>query len=449
MSLQIDTSSPLLLPSQLVELVRAVEGADEHDEHRWIEWKSSGLDPATAAGQAHIVKQIIGLANRQPTAAAQSAGGYGYLLVGVEPGEITGVTTVDPATLIGKVRSCIGDAVQWRPEYVQVDGKTVLIVIVDPPKPGDPICYTRKHIDKFQAGTIYVRHAGRTDQATPNDLDMLQARLLERTPSLQMSVAAIPATIEEVPDIRGAVDEWVVRRRPALAAARYRPASRRPGASSVDTTLGALIQTVQDTRTQEQYAAEVEQFLDETRPVLVDRGIWDLYRHEPASLVLTVRNPTDLGYAAVRLVVKVPGKVMSYPEELDNTLDGDRPDLPTAPKPLGTPTTRSLFPQLNRSYDLASRMPALHLPGPGPSYTVRDTESVTIEYDEFELRPHDEMTLEPVPLLVHEAPGATLTATWSATAAQVRGRLTGEFIVTVGASTLRLDNLDEDLEEDE
>ncbi|WP_212820384.1 hypothetical protein [Polymorphospora rubra] len=54
-----------------------------------------------------------------------------------------------------------------------------------------------------------------------------------------------------------------------------------------------------------------------------------------------------------------------------------------------------------------------------------------------------------MPLLVHEAPGATLTATWSATAAQVRGRLTGEFIVTVGASTLRLDNLDEDLEEDE
>jgi hypothetical protein len=80
---------------------------------------------------------------------------------------------------------------------------------------------------------------------------------------------------------------------------------------------------------------------------------------------------------------------------------------------------------------------------------VRDTGSVTIEYDDFELRAHDTVTLEPVPLLVHEDVGAILTATWSATAAQVRGRLTGDFPLSVNASTLDLTDLDHDHEEDE
>src|SRR6266511_468010 len=170
--LQVDTSQPLLRPSQLTALVRAVRDADSHDEHRWIEWKS-GLDLTTAAGQGHIAKAVLGLANRQPAAAAHHAGGYGYLLVGVEP------------------------------------------------------------------GAIFVRHTGRTDPATPADLDMLQARLLERTPSLQMTVAAKPSTIETLPDIFAAAGQWVERRRPALLAARYQPpAPQAPAIENLTHSLG-------------------------------------------------------------------------------------------------------------------------------------------------------------------------------------------------------------------
>ncbi|MDG4830022.1 ATP-binding protein [Solwaraspora sp. WMMD1047] len=439
MVLQIDTSAPLLRPSQLTALVRAVEGADPHDEHRWIEWKST-LDLTTTAGLAHIVKHIIGLANRQP-AAAQRAGGFGYLLVGVEPGAINGIATIDPETLIGRVRPYAGDVVRWTPEYVTVDGKQVLVVIVDPPKPGDPIHCLRKHIEKFQATTIFVRHTGRTDPANPGDLDLLQARLLERTPSLQMTVAATPPTIEESPDIHDVVSRWVGQRRPALLAARHRPA-RHPGVDMVGVRSGFL-RPVPDTRTEEQYTEEVEEFLDGAQEVLVHRGAWDLFRHKRASLTLTVTNPTDIGYTAIRLVVHVPGQVQGYPEELVEALDGDRPDAPRPPKPLGAPTVRNLVPSLP-AFDFAPHIPTPVYPGPGPSFTVRDSGSVTIEYDDFELRAEDAVTLEPVPLLVQEEPGATLTATWSATAAEVRGRLTGEFTITVGASTLDLENLDEE-----
>lgn len=83
-------------------------------------------------------------------------------------------------------------------------------------------------------------------------------------------------------------------------------------------------------------------------------------------------------------------------------------------------------------------------PDPGPGFIVRDTGSVDIEYDEFELRPDEMIRLDPVPLFVREDPGATLTATWQATAEGVRKRLTGEFTLTIVESSLDLENLDRD-----
>ncbi|SCL45649.1 AlbA family DNA-binding domain-containing protein [Micromonospora peucetia] len=446
MVLQIDTSAPLLRPSQLTDLVRAVSLADPDDESLWIEWKST-LDLSTSAGLEQVVKAIIGLANREPAAAGRRAGGYGYLLVGVEPGWINGVATMDPEKLVGKVRSYAGTAISWTPEYIAIEGKQVLVVIVDPPQPGDPIHILRKQTEKFKPATIFVRHTGRTDPANPDDFDKLQARLLQRTPSLQLSVAAMPSTIEEAADIRGAVSRCVDERRPGLLAARHQSGRREPDIDLVGVRGGLLGQRVPDSRTEEQYAEEVEQFLHDAEEALVHRGAWDLFRHEPASLNVTVANPTDVGFVGVRLELHVPGQVQSYPEELVEALEGDRPDAPRAPKPLGTPTFRSPI-QLG-VHNFGSYIPAPVFPGPGPSYTVRDTGSVTIVYDDFELRAEDAMTLEPVPLLVHEEPGTTLTATWSATANGIRGRISGEFPITVSPSTLDLENLDENGESDE
>lgn len=355
MVLQVDTSEPLLRPSQLTALVSAVRDADSHDEHRWIEWKS-GLDLTTTAGQGHVVKHVLGLANRDPAAASRWAGGYGYLLVGVEPGAVNGVKTVDPEVLVGQVRAFVGDAVRWTPEYIPFSGVQVLVVIVDPPRPGDPIHCLRKQLDKHAPATIFVRHTGRTDPATPADLEMLQARLLERTPSLQLTVSATPSTIETVPDILGVADRWVEERRPSLLAGRHRPAPRFP-ASDIGLTArsvrGVFAPDVEpDTRTEAEYTGEVEEFLEAAKVALVDRGIWDLYRHEPALLRLTLTNPADLGYTGVRLVVHIPGQVASYPEELVEVADGDRPRFPNPPKPLGTPTVTEhrLFAHLAADY---------------------------------------------------------------------------------------------------
>ncbi|MFI1195335.1 helix-turn-helix domain-containing protein [Micromonospora sp. NPDC020750] len=441
MVLQIDTSTPLLRPSQLTDLVRAVSSAEPDDEHLWIEWKSS-LDLSTSAGLEQVVKAIIGLANREPAAAGRRAYGYGYLLVGVEPGSINGVVTVDPEKLVGKVRSYVGTAISWTPEYIAVDEKQVLVVIVDPPQPGDPIHILRKQTEKFKPATIFVRHTGRTDPANPDDFDKLQARLLQRTPRLQLSVAPVPSTVEKAADIRETVSRWVNEHRPGLLAARYRSGKRELGVDLVGARGGLLGQRVPDRRTEEQYAQEVEKYIHDAEEAFMHRGAWDLFRHEPASVSVAVINPTDVGFVGVRLAVHISGRVKSFPEELVEALEGDRPDPPRAPKPSGTPTFRGPI-QLN-NFSLGSYIPTPVYPGPGPTYIVRDTGSVTIEYDDFELRAEETKTLELVPLLVHEEPGTQLTATWTATADGIRGRITGEFIITVVPSTLDLESLADD-----
>jgi hypothetical protein len=64
-----DLSHPFRRPSELRRLVEAVRVADDKDEARWIEWKSR-LDLTSRPGHLHLVKQILGFANRDPQVAA-------------------------------------------------------------------------------------------------------------------------------------------------------------------------------------------------------------------------------------------------------------------------------------------------------------------------------------------------------------------------------------------
>ena len=65
-----------------------------------VEWKSSG-DPAEGRWRAELAKQILGMANRDPDAAAAWFGGCAYILVGVGPGAMNGAPVHDSAKLEG------------------------------------------------------------------------------------------------------------------------------------------------------------------------------------------------------------------------------------------------------------------------------------------------------------------------------------------------------------
>lgn len=187
MPVQIDLSTALRTPNALAQLVFAVTQASANDELDWIEWKS-GLYLTDRQTQGTIARHILGMANRRPDQARLSAQGCGYLVIGAEPGKVTGVIEVDPADLTQAIRPYLGaEGPVWTPGYVQLTSVSVLVIVVDAPKPGDRMFALEKQFTvkspggqpkTYLAGTIFVRRHGLTEQAGPGDIRALEARLL-------------------------------------------------------------------------------------------------------------------------------------------------------------------------------------------------------------------------------------------------------------------------------
>lgn len=97
MPINLDTRSAIRHPD-LGKVIQAVIDADDHDESDWIEWKSN-LDLPTKKGSFAVARTILGMANRMPRSAALVCDGLGYIIVGAEPGNLSGVVSVDPAVL--------------------------------------------------------------------------------------------------------------------------------------------------------------------------------------------------------------------------------------------------------------------------------------------------------------------------------------------------------------
>ncbi|WP_214367030.1 hypothetical protein [Pseudonocardia sp. H11422] len=130
MAVQLDTSKALLRLSQLEALVAAVlvahdhdEVAHDHDEDDWPEWKG-GLDLTLKDAKEHIAKQVLDFSNRTVATAPPHADGYAYLLVGVEPGSLVGVDTIDNADLVSGTNRYVGDGPRWTPERISSGDKT-------------------------------------------------------------------------------------------------------------------------------------------------------------------------------------------------------------------------------------------------------------------------------------------------------------------------------------
>ena len=148
------------------------------------------------------------MANRDFAQAERHAEGSGYVILGVEPGMVHGVPHWDSADLENWLSRYVEPELRYDVHYVEIDGKEVLIFTVDAPRQGDPIyCLQRdcqieeviapdstsqkeRQIRKtFAKGAIFVRHGGKTEQHTPEDLKRLGARLaIAERPTLDVAV---------------------------------------------------------------------------------------------------------------------------------------------------------------------------------------------------------------------------------------------------------------------
>lgn len=197
MTIRIDVSRALTSHEELAALVRAVVAAQPEDELDWIEWKIAG-DLSKRPTQGIIARHVLGLANRLPDRAALHAGGWGYLIMGAQPGSAPGISKVDPALLGQGVQSWLGsEGPAWWPHYDEEMGVPVLVVAVAPPQSGQRAFTLRKDLTVtppgggskgYAAGTIFVRHPGRTEIAGPGDIRALEDRYA--APTLESARAA-------------------------------------------------------------------------------------------------------------------------------------------------------------------------------------------------------------------------------------------------------------------
>ncbi len=207
-----------------------------------------------------------------------------------------------------------------------------------------------------------------------------------------------------------------------------------------------------DKRSVEEYGKAVDRYSKAYSKALQSRCVWRLWRHRPICLRLEAVNLTEANFTDIELEIHVSGDVRSWPEELDDLCREDEPALPERPAALGTPKRRYRFgvewdpSSLIRPPTLSNyRVPSINT---GPNFTVRDTGSVTIDFDGIDLRPEQRLKLPPVRLLVESPEGSILDVEWKATAGNVPRRLTGSFRLTVGASTLSFDDIKVDRETD-
>jgi Putative DNA-binding domain len=471
MPIDLDVRAAIRHPD-LGRVVQAVVDADAHDEADWIEWKSD-LDLSTKKGCFPIARTILGMANRMPAAAALVCEGLGYIVVGAEPGNLLGVVSVDPADLDQVLEPWLGgvEGPRYTPMYVRIEGRKVLIVVVEAPTNGDPIYTLRKEFEGGRDGDVFVRKSGRTERANSADMKALVERaaaVSAATPDLEVSlVGDVPLSWFDPTTIDSIVAAWVGDRRRAMeSAARAEERRRHPDTTPVPedenfataTSIAGfarqqehLAQVVRDAtrmasvagladepdkRTLDEYLAEVETWGERATnagpAVLIDR-----YLHAGHGLVaVRVHNPSGRYLPKVMVEVHFEWDRVSSPER-------EYPErrLPAEPRPYGEPTPSALAQSLSFSPRVYPVIPSLdRIPLQQRSWTEEG--SVRIVFDVGDLRQEDIDTSDDHYLfLLERPPDGTLHGTWKATIPDVHGVIRGTLEVPIREDPVELREL--------
>ena len=171
-------------------LVAALAQTDDRAERHFLEIKSS-VDLKSKEGIAKVAKFILGAANRMPDVAARYFEGHAVMVLGVGAVSTPGIEPVEALDIERGVRPYLSvNGPRWDLQRVPVDdGREVLLVIVDPPKTGQPAFPCFKDGPGLNNGQIIVRGDGETRQATGEEVLLLQQRGRLDRPDVALTVA--------------------------------------------------------------------------------------------------------------------------------------------------------------------------------------------------------------------------------------------------------------------
>ena len=427
-----------LSDEQLRSLAKEIRDGVTATETDWLEWKRA-LDLTRAAGRFGVSRQILGMANRVPGLARRNCGGYGYLLVGVEPGAMLGTARFDPAQLHDWFDPYIGaTGPTWQPRFIQVDNTTILAIEVEPPRSGDSIHTLKKSYDRVDRGAIFVRKNGKTHPAEPEDIENLEQRargtqldldltLIGDLPTSWFDNQAVTATIKQIAD------------REKEAQLRRARQTQAPGAlADFRSRTMAIALGRPDDRTIEQYADEVAQWLKRWTERALEHWISAYAAADHGTCSLSLTNLTDHNFTSVEVRLEIPGAwVITDLDELETV-------LPKMPRPFGQ------GPGLADFAGLDSRcLPSVLVPDFGHSPRVwvdNDDEGAFVTWDVGDVRPEQTLHKGPLYVLVGEAPSTRqLSVGWSATSTSASGVARGATELSLSNRPVSFDDIEHDL----
>ena len=425
MPLPIDLHRPVRSRAEQTALAEAVrDAAPSESETNYLEWKGT-LDLTEKSALAKIAAAVLGFSNRIPDVAARALGGCAYMLVGVEPGALVGVTTVDAATLEARLAAYVGAQVQWRPDYVEVDEKTVLVVTVEPPRWGEPGHPARKTFTDggktlFSDGDILVRHHASTDPAKSADIDALNRRASRRTDdALSVNVGLLDDTpLRRVDLEKASLGAWVRERTKIMLMSLNHASPTRFFRAT------AMMQGEGEYRSESKYRQEVAKYADVLAEGLPEVLFARSVLHNTGLLRLVIMNATERTFGGVRVELTVPAGIDVVTWKPDVEGQGR---LPEAPATFGSGTL-----SLRPSYYGVG--PLLRSPVIRPLWlpeAVSDGEGTRVVFSDEEVRAEGETQLPDIWLLLDQDTPEGVTLGWQATAKQATKRLSGTITVPV------------------
>ncbi|WCT06198.1 AlbA family DNA-binding domain-containing protein [Rhodococcus qingshengii] len=412
MTLTISTDNDFRSPGELEQLVRAVLKADPNDENRWLEWKSS-LDLTTKEAQFTISKAVLGFANRPVQDALQFCKGTAYLVVGAEhDGRLLGVTPMDHADLGQKIKTYVGGAVRWNPTSVAVDGKSVLVVTVEAPRPGDDFHTLLKDYAKFPAGTIFVRHPGRTERASPDDVRLLQTRLLAGAHDPEMKDIGVDfelksdAGVCRLDDSESAIKDWVAKHCQSVEERQV------PTPQHLNVTIAGW------DKYKPKFDDAMDLYLKDITEILPTRAYQKLIDDGTNDIQLIVENTSSQPLSAVQITLNAPAGA-----EVFGRLARGEVDLPETPRWPGPRTTTFVHQPL-------PPLPPLE-EFDEVSFATRNGQTELI-YSIGDLRPGERKMLKLLAILPPQDEGASsVDLRWVVTSMNRRGQVGGKIQIPI------------------
>lgn len=425
------------LSAELLELVTAVvDSPVGTQETNWLEWKRE-LELDKPAGRFAIAKAILGFANRSVEQAQLCCGGAAYMIVGAEPGAATGVEIVDHAVLGQKIATYV-DGPRWTPHYIECNQKHVLVIVVEPPRPGDPIhtlqkAYSRDDKAGYHAGLIFQRATAHTEPAGARGIAELQERLVSgtRIPDLGLTLGLSATRIVRLSLSKNALNEFIGRHEAYVRAniGAPRPPSSSPDqlgsgpgyASAFGVARWLQSQTPED---QEQFDRRVSAYLVQLRKVLLHNVIARINRSRHLNTItFEVANKTDDPISGVQCTVEIPSPNLVVYTSAPYSLE-----LPATPK-----WPDHMTDSLNR-YN-----PALGLPGVSQFSQLHDGiadkqgDAYRYTWNIGDLRPHEVAPAQSVTIIPRGMAPDNIDVTMTASAMNRRGRVTETFTLSIDA----------------